>query len=67
MTEQFKGMTRLCWIYAKDVLSFLDYVQLQKCRLVSHSINATVVNHPVSLPARHPFEELNISVERIES
>ncbi len=57
-------MTRLCSIYTRDVLSFLDYAQLQQCRLVSCSMNGTIVNHPVSLPARRRFDVLKISVER---
>jgi hypothetical protein len=55
-------MTRLRPAYARDVLSFLDYAQLQKCRLVSQSVNANIGN-PLAIRARRQLAVLGISVE----
>ncbi len=59
-------MTSLYAAYARDVLSFLDFAQLQECRLVSRSLNANIINHPVSIPARRRLEDITLSVGRSE-
>ncbi len=59
-------MTRLYSAYARDMLSFLNFAQLQECRLVSHSVNATIVSQPYSISARRHLSQVNFLVARAE-
>ncbi len=58
-------MTRLYPAYARDVLSFLNFLQLQECCLVSRSLDATIANNPASFPARRRIYMVNISIRSV--
>jgi hypothetical protein len=57
-----REMTRLSPIYVCDALSFLPYSQLQQSRLVSRSLNNTIVGQPARLQARRCFTYLEVDV-----